>query len=492
MNGGLASTLNRMATGGDWFGIKNPNPATGDKPASASQPTMKPLASQFDAMSKPFASGFNPDAPWSAIKSSRSLTQQNTALAPSMLGMDRPSLPAFGDISTKLPRSILPFGNAFGPALGQPSASAMGSSPMSRMMGQSPMQVPMGPGTSVAQPGTTPTSGVASLGGEWAKIDSLNTYITEAAKLAGIDPNLIKAVMKLESGGEWIISHAGAIGYMQVVPKYWGHLGYNLNDPRENIIAGAMVLKYYLDQNGGNVYEALRGYHGYGHDGFTTDQQYADIVTGNLETLRAAGGTGGGGYVGTGSGWSVMFGGKSYPITQEMGLNSFSRQHLNGMYSYATAYGVTGHAGIDVGMTYGSSVYSPTGGTVIRAGGTGYYCDDSGCGPGKGELKIKLDNGHELIIGHMSNISVQVGQRVNAGMFVGKSGSAGTGAHIHVEYRRPDSGTSAGWRAIDPRQALNGNVTATGGGGTGVGGTGSQLGATSGLQSAINRAMGLR
>jgi murein DD-endopeptidase MepM/ murein hydrolase activator NlpD len=278
-----------------------------------------------------------------------------------------------------------------------------------------------------------------------------------------VDANLIKAVMKLESNGEWIISHAGAIGYMQVVPKYWGHLDFDLNDPAENIMAGATVLKYYLDKNGGNVYEALRGYHGYGFDGFTTDRQYADVIMGNLQELRSAGG-GSSGYTGTGSGWSVMFGGQAPNITQEMGLNSWSRQHLNGMYAYSPSLGITGHAGIDVGMTYGSSLYAPTGGTVIRSGGSGYYCDDSGCGPGQGELRIQLDNGDEIIIGHMSSISVKVGQRVNAGMFVGRSGSAGSGAHVHIEYRTPDRSTSSGWRVVDPRQALNGQVTAIGGG----------------------------
>ena len=338
-----------------------------------------------------------------------------------------------------------------------------------------------------AASGGASSGGMASLGGKWAKVDRLNDLIQAAAQKTGVDPNLIKAVMKLESDGEWIISHAGAVGYMQVVPKYWGHLGYDLYDPAENILAGATVLKHVLGQAGGDVYEALRRYHGIGFDGFTTDRQYADVIMGNLQELQAAGGSGGGvGYTGQGSGWSVMFGGSEPRITQEMGLNSWSRQHLNGMYAYATAYGIQGHAGIEVGLTYGSSVFAPTGGTVIRAGGSGYYCDDSGCGPGQGELRIKLDNGDELIIGHMSNISLQVGQRVNPGMFVGRSGSAGSGAHVHIEYRTRDSSTASGWRVVDPRQALGGMVTATGGG---VDGAQQQQGGS--LLSWVNRALGI-
>lgn len=316
---------------------------------------------------------------------------------------------------------------------------------------------------------------VTSLGGDWAKVDKLNPYILEAAAKHNVDPNLIKAVMKLESGGEWIISHAGAIGYMQVVPKYWGHLGYNLNDPRENILAGAAVLKYYLDKNGGNVHEALRAYHGYGFDGFSTDMQYADRITGMYQSLGkgSAGSSMGGGSLGS-NGWNTIFGGKSFAITQEMGLNSFSQQHLNGMYAYATAYGVTGHAGIDVGTPRGTALRAPMDGTVIRAGGSGYYCDTSGCGPGKGELKLKLSDGSELILGHMASIGVSVGQKVTAGQVVGMSGTM-NGDHVHVEYRVKDSSTSSGWRAVDPRGVVGG-----GGSSLGVAGSGGSGWATMG------------
>lgn len=308
----------------------------------------------------------------------------------------------------------------------------------------------------------TPVGGdgnVTNLGGAWAKVDALNPYILEAAAKFGLDPNFIKAVMKLESGGEWITSHAGAIGFMQVVPKYWGHLGYNLHDPRENIMAGAHVLDYYLGQAGGDMHRALQLYHGIGWDGFSTHLQYADRIMGLYGQLGpgAAGTASGTGVLGD-SGWSTIFGGKSYSVTQEMGLNSFSSQHLNGMYKYAESYGITGHAGIDVGTPRGTALRSPMSGTVIRAGGSGYYCDTSGCGPGKGELKLKLSNGDEIILGHMASINVRVGQQVTAGQVVGLSGTM-NGDHVHVEYRTPDSSTPSGWRVIDPRNVAGGGMS---------------------------------
>lgn len=171
-----------------------------------------------------------------------------------------------------------------------------------------------------------------------------------------------------------------------------------------------------------------------------------------------------------GSGWggsdsiSVMLGGAQPRISQEFGLTPFAQQHLNGMYSYASAYGGQGHVGLDISLNPGTATYAPVGGTVITAGGSGYYRDDRyGNRPGTGELKIKLDNGDEVILGHMEHIGVQVGQRVEAGQLVGRSGTA-NGGHIHLEYRQYTPGaTSSGYTAIDPRTALGGFSNVSGG-----------------------------
>lgn len=109
------------------------------------------------------------------------------------------------------------------------------------------------------------------------------------------------------------------------------------------------------------------------------------------------------------------------------------------MYDYSIALvGYLSHPGMDIGMPYGTGLFSPVNGEVVIAGGSGYYNNDLG---GGGELRIKIDGSDDIVIlGHMSQIDVVVGQRVFVGQPVGASGTAGSGAHLHLEYRthRPD------------------------------------------------------
>src|SRR5690606_11093983 len=127
----------------------------------------------------------------------------------------------------------------------------------------------------------------------------------------------------------------------------------------------------------------------------------------------------------------TMFCGASKLLTQDFGLTDFAKGAGAWMYGYASSLGVQGHAGLDYGMVPGESLYSPVSGTVIIAGGSGYYTDERyGNQPGTAELRIKLDNGDEVILGHMPRINVQVGQRVQPGQFVGQSGTY-NGGHVH-------------------------------------------------------------
>lgn len=152
----------------------------------------------------------------------------------------------------------------------------------------------------------------------------------------------------------------------------------------------------------------------------------------------------------------TIFGGWIPPISQTFGRTDFSMANCD-MYAYAVNYGLPScsHTGIDYALNYGSRMYSPVAGTVRTAGGSGYFYDTEATRwtVGKGELKIRLDNGHEIIMGHMASISVGVGQRVAAGTYVGTSGYA-AGPHLHLEYRIPDSSTVSGQRILDPRTKL--------------------------------------
>lgn len=93
---------------------------------------------------------------------------------------------------------------------------------------------------------------MTSLGGDWSGVDQWNAQINAAANQYGVPANLIKSIMKLESGGANLgMNGAGAVGPMQVVQSIWGGLGYDLNDPAQNIMAGAAILKQMYDSYSG-------------------------------------------------------------------------------------------------------------------------------------------------------------------------------------------------------------------------------------------------
>lgn len=173
-----------------------------------------------------------------------------------------------------------------------------------------------------------------------------------------------------------------------------------------------------------------------------------DPGSGNL------GGNPGGGNPGGGTG-SIdgITGGQSYPISQEFGRTDFSV--TTDIYNYGTAYGLDGysHTGLDVGMPAGTPLYSPVDGTVMIAGGTPYYTYYGNGSPGVGELLIQKDNGDQIVLGHMSVISVSVGQRVSVGDPVGLSGGE-NGDHLHLEVRVLQPGGN--YIIVDPRSYLGG------------------------------------
>jgi murein DD-endopeptidase MepM/ murein hydrolase activator NlpD len=193
-------------------------------------------------------------------------------------------------------------------------------------------------------------------------------------------------------------------------------------------------------------------------------------VRGNQDTLNSAAGDAAAGLSGTtrgglGSGAIASIGrGGTAPITQKFGHTDFSDTSAYGQSAYAFTSGYTrvrsliGHPGVDVGVGYGTNLYSPVGSTGVYAGGTGYYNDgDQGSyGPGTGEQLIQVSNGDQLILGQMSQVNLQVGQTVSAGQMVGLS-SGENGADIHIDYRRyaPRS-TQLGYQIIDSRPALGG------------------------------------
>ena len=88
------------------------------------------------------------------------------------------------------------------------------------------------------------------------------------AAVYGVDPKLARALAWMESGfQEDVVSSAGAIGVMQLLPETWEWVDTILlrqPTPRTydgNVRAGVRYLRWQLDQFGGDVRLALAGYY---------------------------------------------------------------------------------------------------------------------------------------------------------------------------------------------------------------------------------------
>jgi soluble lytic murein transglycosylase-like protein len=90
----------------------------------------------------------------------------------------------------------------------------------------------------------------------------LERAVARAAKQHHLHPALLFAVMKAESSfNPLVVSKAGAVGLMQLVPETAMRHGVrNLYDTNENVAGGARHLRYLLDRFHGNTRLALAAY----------------------------------------------------------------------------------------------------------------------------------------------------------------------------------------------------------------------------------------
>jgi soluble lytic murein transglycosylase-like protein len=95
-----------------------------------------------------------------------------------------------------------------------------------------------------------------------AKAGQYDAIIEKAAVSASVEPNLLRAVIVVESGfNSRAVSKRGAVGLMQLMPATATRFGVsNPYDPRENVHAGARYLKFLINRFGQDVRLALAAY----------------------------------------------------------------------------------------------------------------------------------------------------------------------------------------------------------------------------------------
>ncbi len=102
------------------------------------------------------------------------------------------------------------------------------------------------------------------------------------------------------------------------------------------------------------------------------------------------------------------------------------------------------HSGVDIGAPMGAPVVAAGSGLVISSGWLGGY----------GKAIVIQHNGvQQTLYGHLSEVFVQPGQKIEQGTVIGRVGSTGnsTGPHLHFETR---VSTADGWVAVDPGEDI--------------------------------------
>src|SRR6266516_5971769 len=90
----------------------------------------------------------------------------------------------------------------------------------------------------------------------------LKTLVDTIAQTHGVDPALVRAVMKTESNfNRWAVSKKGALGLMQLIPETGRRFGVrDFFDPQQKVDGGVRYLRFLLEKFNGNLDLSLAAY----------------------------------------------------------------------------------------------------------------------------------------------------------------------------------------------------------------------------------------
>ena len=91
---------------------------------------------------------------------------------------------------------------------------------------------------------------------------TLRALVDTIAQTHGVDPALVRAVMKTESNfNRYAVSPKGALGLMQLIPATGRRYGVrDFFDPQQNVDGGVRYLKFLLEKFKGNIDLSLAAY----------------------------------------------------------------------------------------------------------------------------------------------------------------------------------------------------------------------------------------
>ena len=125
------------------------------------------------------------------------------------------------------------------------------------------LAVPASASPKKAQPVTKPATAALAVNAFPVPVPQyIAKAINEASAEFNVDPNLIAAMAFRESRFDpQAVSHAGAIGVMQLKPRTAKGLGVkDIYDARENVFGGTKYIASLLDRFNGDIDLALAGY----------------------------------------------------------------------------------------------------------------------------------------------------------------------------------------------------------------------------------------